>query len=79
MSYDEQFLDSHIDHLGAGDSTCTSVTKNMESGQCANDECVGTDAEVDGEHEEFWRIPRDAAPGQSAVHPFLRYVEQRGM
>lgn len=57
MPSDEQLLYADIDHLRARDSSCASVTKNMEPSQCSDHERAGADAAAHGQHQELWRIP----------------------
>ena len=79
MSDHEQFFYLDFHHIGVGHRSRTSITKNVESSQRPNDECLGGHAKTDGQHQEFWRIPRDAAPGKSALYPILRYAVSKRM
>lgn len=68
MPLNEQFLYANFHHFSLGDSTCSSLTKDVESSQCSNDECFGAHAKADGKHQELWRISGDSPSGQPAVH-----------
>lgn len=73
MSIDEQFFHLDFDHISPWHRSYPSIEPDVDSGPRPNHDGSGADANVDGQHQEFWRIPRNVAPCKSSVHPLLWY------
>ncbi|KAI2292574.1 hypothetical protein LOZ07_004666 [Ophidiomyces ophidiicola] len=72
MPGDEQLLDADLDHLGAGHGADPPAEPDLGAGEPEDVGDAGDDAQADGEHEKLRRVPRDAVPGDAAVHSIFR-------
>lgn len=72
MPYAEQLLHTNVDHLRPRNGTNPQTGPDVGADQCTDIGNSRTDATVDGEHEELWRISRDPSLGEPALHSILR-------
>lgn len=74
MPRDEQLFDLDVYHLGTKYSSDRSPHSDLGTGQCSNDDGLGTNEKADAQYEEFWGVQRRATSGEPSLHPFLWYV-----